>query len=82
MTTDFAELKARFIAVRGYWDAGSEALLKLDPAFFAQAVRLAQAPVASGALSVKICALIRAHDTPVGAPDPVNSVVRLLGPKA
>lgn len=59
MTTAPEELKARFIAARGYWDAGSEALLALDPAFFAQAVRLAQAPIASGGLSPKLCALMR-----------------------
>lgn len=59
MTHDAAELKSRFIAARGYWDAGSEALLALDPDFFAHAVRLAEAPAAAGALSPKLCALMR-----------------------
>lgn len=59
MTPDNAELKARFISARGYWDAGTESLLALDPAFFAHAVRLAEAPIASGALSSKLCALMR-----------------------
>jgi alkylhydroperoxidase/carboxymuconolactone decarboxylase family protein YurZ len=59
MTFDTADLKARFIAARGYWDAGSEALLAMDPAFFAHSVRLAESPLASGALSPKLCALMR-----------------------
>lgn len=59
MTQDNAGLRARFIAARGYWDAGSESLMALDPVFFAHAVRLAEAPVASGALSPKLCALMR-----------------------
>jgi alkylhydroperoxidase/carboxymuconolactone decarboxylase family protein YurZ len=59
MRPDTTGLKARFIAARGYWDAGSESLLALDPAFFAHAVRLAEAPIASGALSPKLCALLR-----------------------
>lgn len=59
MTLETAHLKARFIAARGYWDEGSQALLELDPNFFAQAVRLAEAPVTSGPLSPKVCALIR-----------------------
>ncbi len=59
MSQDAAELKARFVAARGYWDAASEALLTLDPGFFAQAVGLAEAPVGSGVLPPKLCALLR-----------------------
>lgn len=53
------DLKARFIAARGYWDAESDALLELDPAFFAKMVRLAEAPHVAGDLSPKLCALLR-----------------------
>ena len=52
-------LKARFLAARGYWDAGSDALLALDPGFFAQATRLAETPQASGVLSPRLAALLR-----------------------
>jgi len=59
VTHDRTELKNRFMAARGYWDAGSEALLELDAEVFACAVRLAEAPIASGMLSSKLCALLR-----------------------
>lgn len=59
MTPEATDLKARFIAARGYWDAGSQALLAQDPIFFEHGVRLAEAPLASGALSPKLCALMR-----------------------
>lgn len=60
MTRDNQDrLKQRFIQDCGYWDSECEALMKLDPGFFATVHGLLSAPRTTGALDPKTSSLVQ-----------------------